>query len=63
MDDVRWKELAALEEGRDGLWATHEGTLEIGDISLRCYTLNDGRRILDADDVHKHFFPSEPTHA
>lgn len=31
-------------------YATHEGYLQIGDISIRCYQLNDGRRLLDAND-------------
>jgi hypothetical protein len=31
-------------------YATHEGYLQIGDISIRCYQLNDGRRLIDAND-------------
>lgn len=56
-ENVRWKELAALEEDQgDGLWATHEGTLEFAPgVSLRCYQLNDGQRVLDADDVTRFF--------
>lgn len=38
-----------------GLYATHEGTVHFGDVALRCYTLNDGRRILDAEDVERMF--------
>jgi hypothetical protein len=57
MDDVQWKELELPEDRECGLWATHEGEFEVGGITLRCYTLNDGRRILDAEDIHKHFFP------
>lgn len=33
-------------------WVTHVGSIDIGDGDrLRCYQLNDGRRIFDADDV------------
>jgi hypothetical protein len=56
MDDVRWRELPAMEEEGGILVATHEGELQVGDITLRCYTLSDGRRIFDAEDIRKHFF-------
>jgi hypothetical protein len=60
MDSVDWRVLPPPDVGTpDELYATHEGKMEIGDITLRCYQLNDGRRILDAEDVHKYFFPDE----
>ena len=33
--------------------ATHEGTMEIMGVTLRTYRLDDGRTIIDADDVHR----------
>ena len=39
---------------------THDGTLRIGETELACYTLSDGRRIIDADDVHALFSAVEP---
>lgn len=39
----------------DALYATHEGVLELGDLRLRCYTLNDGQRVFDADDLARFF--------
>lgn len=35
--------------------ATHEGVLEIGDLSIKVWQLSDGRCVLDADDVHRFF--------
>jgi hypothetical protein len=32
-----------------------ESILEIGDKKLRCYILSDGRRIVNADDIHDIF--------
>lgn len=29
----------------------HEGILEIGDLRLRVYTLDNGMRVIDADDM------------
>lgn len=31
----------------------HEGTQEIMGVTLRTYVLDDGRRIINADDFHK----------
>lgn len=36
-------------------YATHVGALKIGDFEFKCYTLNDGRRVFDADDVARFF--------
>lgn len=33
--------------------ATHESVQEIMGVKLRTYVLDDGRRIIDADDFHK----------
>jgi hypothetical protein len=59
LDTVEWKELpSAGQRMRErGLpIATHEGVLRIGDgIELRCYQLDDGRRIFDGKDVEALF--------
>lgn len=36
-------------------WVTHEGTLIIGGFNFRCLMLNDGRRIIDSEDLEKFF--------
>ncbi len=61
LDAVDWRELPELDPpcDPDGLYATHEGVLEVGGASLKAYTLNDGRRILDAADVLR-FFGEDP---
>ena len=57
LDSLDWTALPEPER-TDGLYATHEGVLEIGDLHLRCYTLNNGQRIFDADDIHRAFDPA-----
>lgn len=56
LNAVEWTETDHAEhEHGDGLYATHEGVLWMGDVSLRCYTLNNGARVFDADDVDRFF--------
>lgn len=57
MDSIHWRELPPADNGDAGELpsATHEGILEIGGASLRCFKLSDGQRIVDADDMHKLF--------
>lgn len=63
LDGAEWKALdlkgARFTDEPDALYATHEATLEIGDSTLRCYQLNDGQRVFDADDVHAFFTPPD----
>lgn len=60
LDAIDWTSVDAPEGiDPDGLYATHQGVLEIGDVRLKAYTLNDGRRILDAADVLR-FFGEDP---
>lgn len=40
-----------LKEG--DLYATHEGVLDLGGFKMKCFILNNGQRILDAEDVEK----------
>ncbi len=35
--------------------ATHSSTIEIAGVKLRCYVTEDGKRIIDCDDVHNFF--------
>ena len=55
LDGLDWKPVARAPI-TDGLpVVTHEGILEIGANKLRCYRLDDGRAIINADDL-KEFF-------
>lgn len=36
-------------------YITHEGVMEIGKKKLRCYVLNNGMRIFNAEDVESFF--------
>lgn len=51
LDSVEMTEIVQNDPAdKRQLYATHEGWLQIGDIQIRCYQLNDGRRVLSADD-------------
>jgi hypothetical protein len=55
MDAIEWSETSA-QPGTDGIpYATHSGVLEVAGLRLRCYRLNDGRAIFDADDFKAAF--------
>lgn len=54
MDAVKWKvipkyELLSSEE--TGIYATHQGWFEIAGYRIKCYQLNDGTRVFDADSL------------
>ena len=55
LSGVTWKERTGEipPDNEGGLYATHEGVLIIMDVSFRCYRLNNGQAVLDADDVHR----------
>lgn len=59
LDAVDWQETGDPEDvamADDGIpWVTHSGVLNIGPAKFRCYQLNDGTRILDAEDVEAFF--------
>jgi hypothetical protein len=60
LESVAWKPLDNNEAETDLPCATHSGVLEINGLKLRCYTLNDGRRIFDAEDIHALLDGREP---
>ena len=50
MESVEWTETDS-KTSDDGMpYATHSGVMELMGHKLRCYRLNDGRAIFDADD-------------
>jgi len=55
MDAVRWTECEdTSEKGDEGVpFATHHGVLRFGRFTLRVYTLSNGQRLIDAEDVHR----------
>ena len=56
-DAVAWLPVETPEHSGEIPHTTHEGVLKIGDSSLKVYTLSDGQRIVDADDMHELFDP------
>ena len=57
--DVKW-EPVEVDPPTDGTpYATHEGILQLGNHSLRVVQLNDGRRVIDADDLREFFGESK----
>ena len=56
LDGVQWRAAGPRSDSGDGLpWATHEGVFDIAGVQLRCYRLNDGRAIFNAEDFHAFF--------
>lgn len=57
MEGLEWVEIEGdPPKDDDGIpYATHKGTLKIGDIELQCYQLSDGQRVFDADSVMRFF--------
>ncbi len=51
MDRVEWRETGAVDDGSDLPYATHEGVLRIGGITLRVAQLSDGQRVINAEDI------------
>ena len=43
----------SVEEGE--LYATHVGYLDIADCLLKCFVLNNGQRVIDADSMNELF--------
>lgn len=43
------------EPADGGLVATHEGVWRIGGVEIKCYRLNNGEAVVDADDFLKFF--------
>jgi hypothetical protein len=50
LDGLEWRELKGTPEG-DLPYATHEGILAIGEYKMRVYQLNDGRRVINGEDI------------
>lgn len=63
LDGVVWTAMGEDHPARDDSvpYATHEGVLEIGGHSLRCYRLSTGQAVFNADDINGFFgFINEP---
>lgn len=54
LDAVEW-EAIDVEREPGVVIATHKGVLEIGSVRLRCYKLEDGRRVFATEDVRALF--------
>jgi hypothetical protein len=64
LEGVAWEVVAAPDTGSNMLYATHSGVFELAGMKLRCYRLNDGRAIFNADDFNRFFgdfLPREST--
>lgn len=59
LDTVEWTEIRHAHivgvGDLDALYATHEGTITFAGLELRCYILNDGQRVFDADALAEEF--------
>ena len=55
LEQVDWIPADAPEQEGDLPFATHSGVFKMGDISLRCYRLNNGLAVFYADDFERFF--------
>ncbi len=55
LDQVDWSPTGISHSDSELPYATHEGVFSLGNISLRCYRLSDGRAIFHADDMRALF--------
>ena len=55
MSNVEWKESQQKVTVTGMPYATHYGELEILGVKLKVYRLNDGRSIIDGEDMRKLF--------
>ena len=57
MEQIEWHEVNMDKEANpyNLPFATHTGVIDLAGIKLRCYRLNDGRAIIDADDMNRLF--------
>ncbi len=59
LETVEWTPTKRAENPAgpmDGIpYATHSGVLEIAGAKLRCYRLNNGHTVFDADDMREFF--------
>ncbi len=58
LDAIEWQEISPDGEParpeNDGIpIATHQGELDFLGMKIKVFQLEDGRRLLDADDVHR----------
>ncbi len=57
LDAVDWQEITGGDDRRPedkGIpIATHQGVLDFLGMKIKVFQLEDGRRLLDADDVHR----------
>ena len=58
LDAVDWSPTGSVENEEGLPFSTHEGVLELFGHSLRCYRLNTGQTVFDADDFEA-FYKSE----
>lgn len=52
---VIWEPTGAADDGSGLPYPTHTGVLSIGELTIRCYQLSDGRRLIDAEDAARLF--------
>jgi len=55
LNSIEWKKVEELCNDSNLPYATHHGVMRLLDMELKCYRLNDGRTIIDADDMRKFF--------
>jgi hypothetical protein len=55
LQQVGWTATSQTSSQGDLPYATHHGVMDLFGHKLRVYRLNDGRAIINAEDLHKFF--------
>ncbi len=54
LEEVQMTPVEDIKDHEEGsLYATHEGKLQIGDIELTVFVLNNGARVIPEDEINK----------
>jgi hypothetical protein len=55
LDALDWQTIEGTPPASGERYATHQGILVVGSDMLRCYQLDDGTRLIDAEDLAAFF--------
>lgn len=55
LDGITWIAVEPPDTYDDTPYVTHEGVLNIADKRLKCFTLSNGKRVIDAEDFENFF--------
>lgn len=60
LENATWTRIEAPPITDGSVYATHSGVLTIGELTLRCWQLSDGRRVIDGQSMAELFGFNSP---